>query len=75
MRRIFQNMLAAILGGLIWVLFIQLQVKGNAAWQVFAYAFGFGFGLVMFSTSMVGIFIKEPKCIDHLEVKIIKAGD
>jgi hypothetical protein len=76
MRRIFQNLLAAILGGLIWVGFISWQLKAySPTWQVLVYAFGFGFCLVILSTSIVGVFIKEQKCNNHLEVEILKAGD
>jgi len=76
MRRIFQNMLAAILGGLMWVGFMYWQLRSYVlTWQVMAYAFGFGFGIVMLSTAVIGLFIKEPKCNNHLEVEILKAGD
>jgi hypothetical protein len=76
LRRIFQNILAAILAGLMWVGFMYWQLRGYVlAWQVFAYAFGFGFGIVMFSTSIIGIFIKDPPRNNHLEVEILKAGE
>jgi hypothetical protein len=74
MRRIFQNMIASVLGGLMWVGFMYWQLRAYVmTWQVLAYAFGFGFLIVAVSTSVVGLFIKDNSHKPHLEVEVLKA--
>jgi hypothetical protein len=73
MRRIFQNLIAALLGGLVWAgyTYLQLHKTYTLPWQVLASVAGIGFCLVMLSTSIVGVFIKDDRM---LKVEVVKGN-
>jgi hypothetical protein len=71
MRRVLQNLIAAAFGGLLWLGYTYLLIRNLTvwSWQTSLTLVASGFCLVLASTSIVDIIIKEDRV---LKVEVVK---